>query len=537
MSASLLTSAFISTYIYAESDASTELLNTESSQVTTTETTPLKAKPIPETPEKNNTSNTQTRSTFSQQTVIDLAKQLAQSPMKTADKAPQALIDMDYDTYRQINFQQNQAVWGNTPTKFSVQLFAPGFLYKDLVSINVVENGQSFPLGMSSDSFSTPNDEINKLISEVGKYAGLRLHYPINRNNYNDEFIVFQGASYFRAISKGQNYGLSARGLAVDVAQPKGEEFPMFKQFWIERPASSQDAIVVHALLDSKSVTGAYRFGIYPGKTTRVEVKTTLFPRVDLPHVGIAPLTSMFMHNSSLDASDVPDYRPSVHDSEGLQMLTGQNEMLWRPLNNPKTLQISAFADQTPKGFGLIQRHRVFYDYQDLEANYQTRPSAWIKPMNDWGTGHVELVEIPSTAESNDNVVAYWQPKDGLKKDQTYTFQYLMSWSNDTPVALDQPRVVRSAQGTKLFGEHPEVVIDFNKMSDINLDELTIDASVSEGEIIETHAVKHPYNKGIRVYMTFDPNSADQSELRVQLKKDGEPIAPTWLYRWIEGEQ
>lgn len=471
---------------------------------------------------------------FSHQSVIDLAKSLADVPMQPVAKAPKALTDMDYSTYRQINFQQNQAVWGNTPTKFSVQLFAPGFLFKDLVSINVVENGKAFPLTMSPDSFSTPNDEINQLISQVGKYAGLRLHYPINREDYNDEFIVFQGASYFRAVSKGQSYGLSARGLAVDVAQPKGEEFPMFTQFWIERPSSSQDAIVVHALLDSKSVTGAYRFGIYPGKPTRVDVKATLFPRVNLKHVGVAPLTSMFMHNNSLDASDIPDYRPAVHDSEGLQILTGKGEMLWRPLNNPKSLEVSAFSDQSPKGFGLIQRRRSFYDYQDLEATYESRPSAWIKPLNDWGEGHVELVEIPSDAESNDNIVAYWQPKGGFKQGESYTYQYLMTWSNDTPVMMDQPRVVRSAKGTKLFGQHPEVVIDYNKMGDVDPNTITVDANISQGEILEALVVKHPHNKGVRVYVTFDPKNADVSELRVALKQNDEAIAPTWLYRWLK---
>ncbi|WP_236037071.1 glucan biosynthesis protein G [Marinomonas vulgaris] len=471
---------------------------------------------------------------FSHQTVVDLAKELANSPMKPVDKAPQALNDMDYSTYRQINFQQNQAVWGNTPTRFSVQMFAPGFLFKDLVSIDVVESGRAFPLSVSSDSFNTPTPEISELIAQVGKYAGLRLHYPMNTPEVNDEFVVFQGASYFRAVSKGQSYGLSARGLAVDVAQPKGEEFPMFTKFWIERPSSSQDAIVVHALLDSKSVTGAYRFGIYPGKPTRMDVKTTLFPRVDVKHVGIAPLTSMFMHNGTMDKSDVPDYRPAVHDSEGLQILTGKDEMLWRPLNNPNNLEISAFSDASPKGFGLIQRHRMFEDYQDLEANYHTRPSAWIKPLNDWGEGHVELVEIPSAAETNDNIVAYWQPKEGLKKGETYEFQYLMTWSNDTPVSLDFPRTVRSAQGHKLFTTTPEVVIDFNKLPDVNIKELNVHASISNGEILDAWIDKNPHNKGVRVYVTFDPQDADLSELRVQLKKDDVAVAPTWLYRWIK---
>lgn len=471
---------------------------------------------------------------FSHQTVINLAKELSLSPMLPAEKAPQALIDMDYSTYRKINYQQNQAVWGNTPTKFSVQLFAPGFLFKDLVSIDVVENARAFPLKVSSESFNTPTDEIGELIAKVGKYAGLRLHYPINNADRSDEFVVFQGASYFRAVSKSQSYGLSARGLAVDVAQPKGEEFPMFKKFWIERPSSSQDAIVVHALLDSKRITGAYRFGIYPGKPTRIDVKATLFPRVDLKHVGIAPLTSMFMHNSSLDSSDFPDYRPAVHDSEGLQILTANDEMIWRPLNNPNTLQVSAFSGASPKGFGLIQRHRNFEDYQDLEARYDTRPSAWIRPVNDWGEGHIELVEIPSDAETNDNIVAFWQPKGGFKKDQSYTYDYLMTWSNDTPVSMSVPRTIRSAKGVKIFTDSPEVVIDYNKMPDVNVDELSADSFISKGKILETLVVKNPNNSGVRVFVTFDPEDADLAELRVQLKQGDKALAPTWLYRWMK---
>ena len=264
-------------------------------------------------------------------------------------------------------------------------------------------------------------------------------------------------------------------------------------------------------------------------------MKATLFPRADLKNVGIAPLTSMFMHNSSLDVSDVPDYRPAVHDSDGLQILTGNDEMIWRPLNNPSSLQVSAFSDASPKGFGLIQRKRKFEDYQDLEASYHTRPSAWIKPTNDWGEGHVELVEIPSKSETNDNIVAYWQPKDGLKKDQSYTYQYLITWSNDTPVSLESPRVVRSAKGVKLFKTNPEVVIDFNKMPDVNVNDLSVDASISNGEILETIVVKNPHKNGVRVYLSFDPHKTPTwQSYGSQLKQGDTAVAPTWLYRWIK---
>lgn len=468
--------------------------------------------------------------TFSQATVISLAQQLAQTPFKEARKAPKELIDLDYATYGKINYQENAAIWGGTPTKFSVQLFAPGFLYKNLVDIDVVENSHSYSLELTEASFDVPSDAIEKLLTQVGQYAGIRLHYPINDDDTKDEFIMFQGASYFRALSKGQTYGLSNRGLAIDVAQPKGEEYPLFKRFWVERPSKYQTAIVVHALLDSQSVTGAYRFGIYPGSPTRVEVDVTLFPRRDIAHVGLAPLTSMFLYGS-VDTPDKPDYRPAVHNSEGLQIDRGNGERLWRPLNNPNKLQISAFGDEDIKGFGLIQRHRNFNDYQDLESNYHLRPSAWIEPLNDWGKGQLVLLEIPSNAETNDNIVTYWEPLGGLKKDQSYHYSYRITAANDSPNAASKARIVRSSKGQKL-AKGKELQIDYSNIKAQDLDKMVIDASISKGKILSTRIVAHPDINGARVFVTFDPESTNLAELRIQLKKDNKPLAATWLYRW-----
>lgn len=469
---------------------------------------------------------------FSRETVIELARQLAEQPFKEPANAPEELKKLDYSTYRQINFQENAAIWGGTPTKFSVQLFAPGFLYKDLIDIDVVESGRSFPLELSETSFKVPNEAIGQKLVEVGKYAGLRLHYPLNNNDYQDEFIVFQGASYFRLVSKGQQYGISARGLAIDVAQPKGEEFPVFKRFWIERPSSSQDAIVVHALLDSKSVSGAYRFGIHPDAPSKIDVEAVLFPRTDIKHVGLAPLTSMFLYGG-MDRPDKLDYRPAVHDSEGLQMRNGKGERLWRPLNNPQTLQISAFMDENPKGFGLIQRHRDFDYYQDLEANYHQRPSAWVQPVGDWGKGQVELVEIPSDSEENDNIVAYWKPAEGLKKGEPYQYAYKLTSPDDVPDNETSPRIVRSTSGLKLFDGNKEIVLDYTNIDSKDIEHINVIAHISQGKIIERRIQANPNINGARVTITFDPEDADVAEIRVQLNKDDKYAAPTWLYRWL----
>jgi len=469
--------------------------------------------------------------TFSRDTVVEIARKLSLAPFIEPQKAPEALAEMDYSTYRQINFQQDAAIWGKASTPFSVQLFAPGFIYKQLIEIDLVENGKSSPLEVSESSFRVPDQSIGKILAEVGKYAGFRLHYPINRDDYNDEFLVFQGASYFRGVSKGQGYGLSTRGLAINVADPKGEEYPLFKAFWIERPSSNQKTIVVHALLDSKSVSGAYRFAIYPGAPTRMDVDVILFPRQDVQNVGLAPLTSMFMYGG-IDRSDSADYRPAVHDSEGLLMEKNNGEKIWRPLNNPRQLQVSTFMDENPKGFGLLQPHRKFDYYQDLEAKYHLRPSVWVEPSGDWGKGRVELVEIPSDSETNDNIVAYWKPEEGLKKGQPFSYSYRLTWIDSMPKAMGKVSVVRSAGGRKLLTDKDEIVIDYNHIKAEDIKRIKIDASISSGTILESRIEANPSIDGARVFITFDPEDADVAELRVQLKKDEKPVAMTWLYRF-----
>lgn len=470
---------------------------------------------------------------FSHQTVLDLAKKLAKEPYKLPKQAPISLTRLDAETYQKIRFQQHAAIWGNSPSPFSIQLFAPGFLYKNLVNIDIVESGKSVPINVTESSFKVPNPVIAKALAQVGKYAGFRLHYPLNNSQDKNEFIIFQGASYFRAVSKGQLYGISARGLAIDVAEPKGEEHPTFTHFWIERPGREQKAIVVHALLNSKSVTGAYRFGIYPDDPTHMDVKVTLFPRADIPHIGLAPLTSMFLHGGMVPAKST-DYRPEVHNSQALAITTGNNEHLWRPLNNPSSLQISGFMDEHTKGFGLIQRDRQFVNYQDLEAHYELRPSLWVEPIEDWGKGQVQLFEIPSNADSNDNIVAYWRPEGGLKKGQTFSYNYRLIWLNDINPMPGKTKIVRSAKGQPSEDGNRVMIIDFSQISTEQLKTLSINASSNHGKIVKTKLIANPNIDGARVFLTFNPENADVAELRLQLMNKNIPISETWLYRWIK---
>ncbi len=307
---------------------------------------------------------------FDGDTVRRIARELAAKPYEAPDaKLPTDLTDITYDTYRKLRFDPARALWHGTGSRFEVEFFHRGFLYHDKVGINEVVDGKSTPVRYAADLFDLSAIPGLAAHDDFG-FAGFRVHYPINRPDYKDEVCAFLGASYFRAVAKNQGYGLSARGLAISTADPRGEEFPYFKTFWLHRPPPGTDSMVIDALLDSQSCTGAFRFTIRPGEETIFDVEAALYPRVDITEAGIAPLTSMHLFAPN-DRRGVDDYRNAVHDSGGLLMWNGHGEQLWRPLSNPTDLQISVFDDTSPRGFGLMQRRRDFADYQDLEAHYE----------------------------------------------------------------------------------------------------------------------------------------------------------------------
>src|SRR5436190_4895712 len=269
---------------------------------------------------------------FNDDFVLELARARAKKPFVEEKIAmPPGLDNLTYDQYRDIRFNPEKSIWRGQPHGFSFDLFHSGFYYTSPVDIFVVTDGEQAKLNYVPDLF-TFGPLVQRPKGDVDlHYAGFRLRYPINSKDYNDEFCVFQGASYFRAIGKGHLYGLSARGLAIATGQPNGEEFPFFRSFWIRTPTPDAVSVVVWALLDSPSATGAYRFTIKPGAATQMDVEMTIFPRRDLEHVGIAPLTSMFLYDA-MNHVAFDDYRPAVCDSDGLMMLTGAGEYLWRPL-------------------------------------------------------------------------------------------------------------------------------------------------------------------------------------------------------------
>jgi periplasmic glucans biosynthesis protein len=457
----------------------------------------------------------------------ELAKQPHALPPPPEGEGPR----LTYDQYRSIRFDPAAAIWKNENRNFAVDLLYPGFIFDVPVNINLVVGGTARRVLFMNDKFAYGPEVPAVATGELGGYSGFRVRAPINVAGYFDEFLVFQGASYFRAVAKGQVYGLSARGLAVRTARAEREEFPYFTDFWIERPPEGATAIVIHALLQSPSVVGAYTFKAKPGEETVIDVDAALFPRVDLTAFGIAPLTSMFLFDSS-NRMRFDDYRDAVHDSDGLQILNGRGERLWRPLANPRMVaQVSAFLDDSPKGFGLLQRKRAFGDYQDAEAQYDRRPSAWVEPSTEWGPGHVELVEIPSPREMNDNIVAYWQPADPIPAGQSRQFSYRLRFTVE-PLDDSLARVLGTRVGHSLNNDgHRSFVIDFKGAGDIP-DGIVPEVWSSAGEVFAPRGQVVAQTGAYRVAFEFDPEGEEIVEMRVVLHSGGKPWSETWLYRW-----
>lgn len=470
---------------------------------------------------------------FAPETVVKMAQDLAAGAFaKPKIDVPAPFDKLSYDQYRDIRFRADQAIWRGQGTDFELQLFALGYLYDVPVDISIVDAGKSYQLKADSKLFSIGPLVGNGNESAPYGFSGFRVHGPLNRADVLDEYLVFQGASYFRAVGRDQVYGLSARGLAIDTARPTGEEFPYFRAFWIEKPAPGARSLTIHALLDSPSTTGAYRFVVTPGDTTVIDVEFTLYPRRTMAHVGLAPLTSMFRHGTAQNRLG-SDYRPAVHDSEGLAILNGREERLWRPLTNPRTLQTSAFLDKDVKGFGLVQRDRDFNDYQDLEARYERRPTVWIEPVGAWGEGYVELIEIPTDAEIHDNIVAYWKPAKPLETGAAHGFKYRMHWGPKLPVAWTGVTVMKTRVGGADGPDKKLFVIDFKGPTLSELSELPrADVASSSGAITNVVVQENQEIQGLRVSFELNTAGTDIIELRLGLKANDRLVSESWLFRW-----
>lgn len=470
--------------------------------------------------------------------VAKVALNLSAAPYKKPSEAlPKELAELSYDQYRDIRNKPTNFFWHNTGSPFEIGFFHRGLYYDQPVRISEVTEKEIVEIKYDPKLFDFGGNKLDHSKFTGLGFAGFRIHYPINNAKVKDEVVVFLGASYFRALGKDQGYGLSARGLGIDTGMPTGEEFPRFVEFWIERPAANARELVIYGLLDSPRASGAYRFVVRPGVTTEVEVRVRLFLREQVGKIGVAPLTSMFFFGEN-QRSIADDYRPEVHDSDGLLVHAANDEWIWRPLVNPKRLLMTSFAVANPLGFGLMQRDRDFDNYEDLEARYERRPSAWVRPKGAWGPGRVELVQIPSPDETNDNIVAYWVPDTAPVPNQPMDFEYSVFWQKEKDTRPPHGWVVQTRRGHGYVRNEVSnlaLVIDFDGPA---LRKLPADAKVelvASGdpnlEILRRQAYRNEVTGGWRVALELNRlDKGKPSELRAVLRHDNNTVSETWSY-------
>lgn len=474
---------------------------------------------------------------FEYQHVVIAARKLAAAPFVPPQKIPDFLRNVSYDAFRDIRFKTERSLWANEGSRFGVQLIHPGLFFTNAVTINVYDSKGVHPIPFSTDLFTYGRNTFKENIPSNLGFAGFRLTHPLNHPKQQNHVLVFAGASYFRAVAKNQVFGLSGRGLAIDTGLPSGEEFPYFKEFWLEKPASQARVMRLYALLDSESLTGAYRFDIHPGEEMIAEVWATLFERKRAKQLGIAPLTSMFFYGEA-KSRPPSNWRPEVHDSDGLLVAAANGEWVWRPLLNPEKLQINSFEVEGLRGFGLLQRDRTFSHYEDLEARYDLRPNAWVVPTSNWGKGEVRLVQIPTKSEFNDNIVAFWTPKNLPEPGKPIEFSYKIYFHAQEPNGLDRGRTVATRIGDGDDKGSKRIVIDFNGR---NLAALPENAPVEgivtvgpEGKLVQQNVLKNAVTGGWRLAFQVIPPKGKPLELRAFLQSGKNTLTETWSYVLVE---
>jgi glucans biosynthesis protein len=471
----------------------------------------------------------------------DQARALAASPYRPARQTlPAAIEALDWDAYQSIRFKPEQALWADAHARFKIELFHLGLYFKRPVRMFEVSGGAAREFAYDPAMFDYGRSGLvgSRLPAELG-YAGFRLKYHLAPQY---DIAAFLGASYFRATSGTRQYGLSARGLAIDTGLPRPEEFPDFVAFYLERPQPESATLIVHALLDAPSVAGAYRFAITPGDTTQMDIDATLFPRKEIERLGIAPCTSMFQTGKN-DRRMGDDWRAEIHDSDGLAMHSGTGEWIWRPLRNPQTLSFNAFSDRNPRGFGLMQRNHEFADYQDDGVYYDRRPSLWVEPRGDWGAGSIDLVEIPTVDETFDNIVAFWNPADKPQPGQELAWSYRLYWCREAPVQPPLGRCIatRVGVGGTVGQKHDHYsrrfAVDFAG-GDLPLVDAgtAVEAvvTVSSGRVEITSARPLEPVHGYRAMFDVVPAAGTAPvAIRLFLRAGGQPLTETWLYEWV----
>ncbi len=474
--------------------------------------------------------------------VVRRAREMAATKFEQPPAIPEALQKLDFDAWRDIRFRPDRALLANSGSSFRLQTFHLGFLYRQAVTVNTIRDGIATPIPYATNLFDYGRTKIDKPLPVNLGFAGFRLHYPLNDPRVFDEVISFLGASYFRFLGRGQHYGLSARGIAVNSGS-NAEEFPVFREFWIDVSDQNVDHATIYALMDSESLTGAYKFELYPSVDSALEVSATLFARKAGAKLGYAPLTSMFFSGEN-ERRILNDYRPELHDSDGLLIHSGTGEWLWRPLRSPLHAETSTFLDKDVRGFGLLQRDRHFQHYQDLDLAYETRPSYWVEPRGGWGDGQVELIELPTTDETNDNIVLSWVPRDPIDAGREISFAYRITSSLDLRHLSPNARVVNTYQAesralgsaeAQVPGTH-RFLVDFGggdlKYFLQNPSTVEVVPTISQGKVVRAFIVANPHIDGFRATIDVAVDVGQTAILRAFLKAGNKTLSETWTYPW-----
>lgn len=467
---------------------------------------------------------------FGQGAVVDLARALSKKGFKpVSSELPDPFRSLSYDQYWAIHVKNEARIWADQSLGFVVEPLHRGFQYNNPIQLNLVADGKAYKLIYDVKLFDFAKLAPSPKIGDIG-FSGFSLLFP--QGGSPQEVASFQGSNFFRAMADGQMSGILARALAIKTADPRGEETPLFRSIWIEKPGPASSTLIVHALIDSESTTGAFRFTIRPGNALIMDTECTLFPRTNIDNYGLAGMSATHLLGF-MDHKKFDDYRPNVSEVCGVQMLTGQDEWIWRPVSNPETLQISNFLDDKPRGFGCLIRDRAFEDYADEDNHWERRPSLWIEPLGEWGAGGVELIEIPSQSDANDNILCFWRPKEPLKGGSEVSFAYRQFWCWAPPQRPDLARAVRSRSGSA--GKHQRFFVEFkgDPLGDAKkMDGASVTLTAGTGSITMKRTFADRKQKSYHVLFELDPGGASSIELRLLLQSENEPISETWLYRW-----
>jgi len=459
------------------------------------------------------------------------------------DVLPAGMAALSYDQYQSLRFRSDHALWSDAGLPFRLQFFHVGRGFAQAVHLYEVNNGQAREILYDPTMFEFDKAGIDPaMMRDHAGFAGFRVQFV---TDWRDDVTAFLGAAYFRAVGGDtRQYGLSARALAVDTAYPRPEEFPRFTSFWFERPAKGSGSLTMYALMDSPSITGALRFFIAPGGTLIMDIDSAFYPRKAIDRLGVAPLTSMFFYGEN-ERRAANDWRPEIHDSDGLSIWTGGGEWIWRPLTNPAQNHLNSYFDENPRGFGLLQRDRNWDHYQDDGVYYDRRPSLWVEPKSGgWGKGAVQLFEIPTGDETSDNIVAFWNPAEKTKAGQELLFSYRLYWGTHLPYSspLAQTLATRTGIGgtvgqkRQYYSWHFAVDFSGGELGalprDANVEAVIITSHGSTTEHLTAHYVEEI--KGYRVLFDLRPadDSNDAIDLRLYLRIDGRTLTETWNYTW-----